>query len=314
MTPPARWVLGVAIAVPVLGLVELVAHYAFTQRAPTQEQWAAAKPVIESLKQSDDLVVVAPRWAEPHGRVALGETLMPLRDIARPDESRYARVIELSAVGQHLEEIRGWKITQERPLDGGLLVRILENPSPAHVVTDFTDLVDEGRAQVSWVIQGQSQICPWRTPEVVVAPGLFGYPAMPSKRFACGREGWQSVGVTVQDDDHYYARRCVWSHPPSRGEAVIKFVGVQLGEVIRGHSGIHETLAREQRGAPVDLEISVDGDVIGTAHHIDGQTWARSKFEFSLGSHASATNAEVTFRVLTRDANERHFCWEADSR
>lgn len=314
MSEIARWKIALAIGVPVAGGVELIAHFAFARRAPTPADWAAAKPAIEAVRQPGDLVVVAPRWAEPHGRMALGEGLMPLRDIARPDESRYPRAIELSAAGQRLDELRGWRVLNESSLSGGIVIRTLENPSPAQVVTDFTDLIDEGRAEVSWVFDGQSQNCPWRPNENAVAPGLFGYPTMPSKRFICGREGWQSVGVTVQDDDHYYARRCVWSHPPSRGQVLIRFKGVQLGLAIRGHLGIHETLSREQRGAPVDIEVAVDGDVVGVAHHIDGQSWDRSRFDLKLGAHASATNAEVTFRVLTRDANERHICWEADSR
>lgn len=302
----------VALAIPIVGLIELGVYVWGTKRAPSTEQWLSIKPAVKSLYQPGDLVVIAPRWAEPHGRMALGE-LMPLREIARPDETRYSRAIEISAVGQRLPELENWSIAQEQSVAGNIKIRVLNNPKPAHVVTDFVDRIEQGQATVFYQLDRQDTPCPFRTQETVSSPGLFGHPTMPAKRFVCGKDPWQSVGVTVQEDNHYYARRCVWSHPPQNGVTVIQFPNADLGDEIRGHMGIHWTLEREQRGAPVNLEILVENELIGVAQHVDGQTWEKSLFSFSTGRFANS-RAQVTFRVVTNNANERHFCWEADSR
>jgi hypothetical protein len=58
--------------------------------------------------------------------------------------------------------------------------------------------------------------------------------------------------------------------------------------------------------------VAVDGDTVGTVRHEDGEGW--KLFTVPLGAHAEERTATVTFRVRTTNANERHLCWEADSR
>ena len=71
-------------------------------------------------------------------------------------------------------------------------------------------------------------------------------------------------------------------------------------------------IERAKLGAPVDLEVRVDGDSLGTFTHSDGDGWKR--FEMDLGSHANAQEASVEFVISTKDYEHRHFCFQADSR
>jgi hypothetical protein len=46
--------------------------------------------------------------------------------------------------------------------------------------------------------------------------------------------------------------------------------------------------------------------------HKDGDGWA--PFEFDLGKHAGEPDAEVEFAVSTPRYQDRHYCFEADTR
>ncbi len=303
----------VALAVAALGLGELGFHVYFSRRPPTPADWKAARAPIEALRQPGDAVIIAPWWIEPHARKALGEEILPLRDLARPDETRYRRVVEIRALGERSPSLLGWKTLREQPLGSSLVAFVLENPAPVQVRYDFTDAAEEGKAEVGTLSETGEVSCPFRLHEPIAAPGLFGHPAMPARRYACGPQAWQSVGVTVQDDRLFRARRCLWAPPPGGQEArQIRFADVPLGQEIRGHMGLHATLDREARGAPITLEILVDGEPLGQVTYQDGQSWA--PFSFPLGPHAGEEHGAVVFRVRSSESADRQFCFEADSR
>lgn len=307
-----RLALVAAAAVPVCGLLELGASLWMAKRTPTYADWDASRPRVLALKEQVSGVVVAPWWAEPHARRAYGESILPLRDVARADESRYARLLEVSVGGERLPETAGFRVVSEEPLAHGLRARVLENPAPARPTFDFTDHVADGRASVAFVVGPREDACDFRTGEPVVAPGLFGHPAIPPARFVCGRTPLASVGVTVHDDERFRARRCVLSQPPDGGAVRLRFADVPLGDVIRGHMSIHWTLEREKRGAPVFLEVAIDGERVGEVKHLDGEGWAPG-FTIPLGSRARSTAREVTFS-LRSSGRDRQVCWEADAR
>jgi hypothetical protein len=307
-----RRALPLAAAIPLLGVVELLLAITFSHRAPTEPEWGAARSRVAELRKQADAIVIAPWWSEPYARKAFGDELLPLRDVARPDATRYKKLVEVSAVGQHLAEVSDWRVLSDEALGSSLRARVLENPQPVTLTTDFVDRIEEGRAEALHRFSNRDDVCTFRTNEPIVAPGLFGHPAMPARRFVCGNQPWLSVGVTVQDDLDFHARRCIWSHPPAGGSVVVRFPDTTLGSVIHGHMGIHATVEREKRGAPIELDVSVDGDVVGHARHEDGEGWAL--FVAPLGAHANEKNARVEFTFRTADANERHLCWEADSR
>ncbi|HEX2878769.1 MAG TPA: hypothetical protein VHO25_04460, partial [Polyangiaceae bacterium] len=103
------------LAVPLLALVELGAYQVHANRAPEPEEWKRLLPAaVAALRKENELIVATPYWSEPNLRFALGDGLMPLRDVARPDERRYARAIEVGLGRERAPELRGWQVQQEK--------------------------------------------------------------------------------------------------------------------------------------------------------------------------------------------------------
>jgi hypothetical protein len=301
-----RWALAL---VPALGLIELGAHLWFAARPPAFEAWQRVAPAVAELRREGDVVVVAPAWADPLARSALGDEAMPLRDVARPDLTRYPGAIEISVLGQHDRELARWAEAERRDV-GEFTVRRLSNPSPAHVVFDFTDHAHPPIADVRGTDPAVD--CTWNPRARIEVGGLGGHPTFPAERYECPGGVFFNVGVTVIADQEYLPRRCLWSHPFARGEIVTRFHGVPLGSVIRGHGGMYWIVERERKGAPITLTVRVDGESVGQAVHRDGDGWAA--FELPLGAHAGAASADVEFAVSTPNNTHRHFCFEADTR
>lgn len=302
----ARWAL---LAIPLLGLGEAAAHVYFARRPPAFDEWSEVTPAVRAMKRDGDLVVIAPAWADPAGRRALADELMPLRDVARPDVSRYAHAIEVSILGARSEELLAFREIDRRAV-GRFLLRRVENPAPAAVVYDFVDHLDPAVVDVRGTEPPVS--CPWNPRATIAAGGLGGHPTFPAKRFECPGGVYFNVGVTVIADQDFQPRRCLWSHPLARGEIVTRFRDVPLGQVIRGHGGMYWIIEREKKGAPITLTVRVDGAVVGSVVHRDGDGWA--PFEFALGARAGTRAATVEFAVSSTHYRDRHFCFEADTR
>jgi hypothetical protein len=292
-----------------LGLVELGAHFACARRAPPLDQWSAIAEPVRALHEPDDLIVVAPGWAEPMARQALGDELMPIADVARADLRRHGTALEISILGRHDPALAGWPEI-DRSEQGPWLLRRLANPKPQQLTFDFVEHVAPERLEVTF---GEArQPCAHRVGAPVRAGGLGGHPTFPRERFVCPGGSYFNVGVTVIADQDFRPRRCIWAHPPRRGALRLRFRDVPLGDVIAGHGGMYWMVERERKGAPVELEVSVEAESIGRIVHRDGDGWAA--FELGLGSHARRTAAEIELSVRSADHRHRHFCFEAHSR
>ena len=235
---------------PVIGLWELGAHLVQTHSIVSTADWESARAAVESERKSGDLVVFAPEWADPLGREFFGSTLAPLRDEARPDESRYARAIEVSIRGKHADELAGWA-PQERKSVGPFTLTVLENPSPAHVLDDLVDHATPDRAHVFRVDRGTTSECGWvHGPST--AGGLGSGPAVPGNRFSC--PGGSFVGESVIFDRSYHPRRCLFALPGGRGVVTrVVFQDVAFGAALHGHAGLQyesETAAARTPSSP----------------------------------------------------------------
>lgn len=311
-----RWATLALGLAPLVGAVELALHFVFAARAPAFADYASLEAVVRDMKRANDVVVVAPRWADPNARAALGDALMPVRDEARSDVARYAGAVEVSVASQRAPDLAAGGFREDARRDvGGFVVRHLVNPSPARVAFDF---VDHLSPDVVSARESSGGACAWNPRARVMAGGLGGDPTFGPQRFDCGGRASDNVGVTVIADEHFLPRRCIWSPPPARGELITRFAHVPLGDVIQGHGGMTWIVERAEHGATVTLSVRVDGDDVGALDHVDGDGW--KAFSLPLGKHAREADATVEFSVSTRRDRpgaldqERHFCFEADSR
>jgi hypothetical protein len=298
------------LAVPVFGLAELGAHLFFARRAPSEKQWSEVRSLVAAWYKPGDVVVVAPYWAEPMARWKFGDELMPVRDVARPDTTRYAEAIEVSTLGQRAPELAGWKVIREAKHDA-FTIRALANPSPPAVTYVFGDHVGPDAMEASTEKGGVKVSCPFNPTSPIEGGGLGGPPIYPAARFACpGEPSHVFVGTTIIDDELAHPRRCIWaSSPTGQGETVAHFRDVPLGTKIRGHAGMGWLIERDRAVPAFTIRVLVRGAEVGRVVHEPGDFW--KEFEVPLGA-AAGTTADVEFRVSSPGG--MHACFEADSR
>jgi hypothetical protein len=305
-----RWRLLLALSFLVAGLVELGLHLSFSRAAPQLAEWVELRATVEQLVDPETLIVIAPYWAEPNARFALGEQLMPLRHVARADESGFGRALEVSILGQAAPELSHWRLDAEQRL-GRFLLRSWTNPQLRPVRYDFLEHVRPPDASVRMTRKGVPAECPFVTAKVSNGD-LHGHPTFPRRRFACpGGGDWSFVGSTVIEDQHYRPRACIWAHPTQRGVLALRFESVPIGSVIRGHGALPYFSERETHGTPIELSVYVAGELMGTWQHADGEGW--KPFEFST-ERFTGQQLPVEFRVQSRKALRREFCFQADVR
>jgi hypothetical protein len=293
-----------------LGLLELGFQIHFSRSAPSIGEWEALKGTVGELAKPGVLIVVAPEWAEPNARHALGTALMPLGHVARPDESAFGRALEIGILGEKAPALTGWQLESERR-QGKFRLRTFTNPNVVPVLYDFLAHLEPPSASVRVLRKsGEPEPCGYGNAKVSNGD-LGGHPTYPRRRFSCTGGDWQMVGLTVIEDQQYRPRQCIWAHPSPRGTLEVHFDAVPMGKVISGYGGLPYLFEREWKGTPIELEVLVAGQPIGTFRHADGEGW--KGFELDTGAFTGRTES-VDFRVRSRSIKERQFCFQASVR
>jgi hypothetical protein len=306
-----RWQLGVPIVIALFGVIELLAHYGFANAAPSIAHWESVRPVVQAAAAPDDLILVSPRWAEPNARLVLGDALMPLAHVARADESRFSRALEISILGERAAELAGWQLEREESV-GAFDVRVWSNPRVQRSLYDFLARAEPAHLSV-FVERDRTapEDCRFATNNRVSNGDLGGHPTFPRQRFSCNGPEWAFVGRTVIEDQDYRPRQCLWAHPIARAVLVLRYAAVPIGSVIRGYGGLPFLIEREGRGSPIELSATVGSELVGTIRHTDGQGW--KGFELSTERFRGQT-LPVEFRVQSKRDARREFCFQADVR
>ena len=297
------------LIVPALGLGELGAHVWLSRRAPRVEEWQDLAAPVRRLKRPADLLVVAPLWAEPIARHAFGDGPFPLEQLGRADASTFARAVEVSALGAHSDETRGWRVVSEEP-HGRFTLRVLENPAPIVPRYRFIEHVLPSDLDVA-VVEGESETpCPFTDRARVSTGGLHGHVAFPRERFQCPGGEASFVGVTVIDDQNYLPRRCIWTHVPPRGKLRLRFARVPLATKIRAWAGVSYFLYRDGTVPPASIAFRADGRALGEHEHRD--EWGFRGFSFDTpGAFERTTDLDVE---VSSEAPGRDLCFVAESR
>jgi hypothetical protein len=141
--PTRKWL----SAFPAAGLVlvalwEVAATRCAATSAPDDDAWAEAARVVRAEYKRGDLIVFAPRWIDPVGRLHLGD-LISIDDAARMDAAKYARIWELSIRGARADDTRDLDAALDESR-GGVRVRRYDR-RPAIVVADVRDRLASAR-------------------------------------------------------------------------------------------------------------------------------------------------------------------------
>jgi hypothetical protein len=273
--------------------------------------YAALKPVISELRTAGEAVVASPYWAEPNLRWALGDELMPLRDVARPEDSRYSAVIEVLLPGAD-SAFPEWNVDRSQSV-GKFVVSRRVNERHERVYFDFVDAFSTGRVTVD-VGRGEAgrAACKFNPSARVTNGALGGHPTFPAQRFECSASEWDFVGLTVIEDQNYRPRRCLWAHPPSgKKTKTVRYEGVPLRGRITGFTGAPYLVDRETKGAVIELAVKVDGETLGYARHENGSGW--KPFSIATDKYAGGEH-RVEFEVSADNTKKRDFCFYADVR
>jgi hypothetical protein len=292
--------------VPAIGIFELLAHVKQANSAPTDDQWRAARAAVEPKVTSSDLVIFAPEWTEPLGRRHFGSELASIERMARPDETRFPRAIEVSIRGAHRPELAGWK-TVERERIGPFEVTTRENPNPVTIVDDLVAHVRPDRMSVSVVSGNRDAPCPW-TRGPVLSGGLGFGPSLPAERFVC--PGGGLVAVTVISDPTYQPRRCIYAPPVAGAVVRLRFHAVSFGRTFHGHHAIPAE-ADHTNGAPVTIAFRSDSGELGQFTRRDGTGWTPYETE-TLDLEGKTT--DLVADITAASSDRRQYCFEADTR
>ncbi len=165
---------------------------------PGDPAWHAAAAVVRAEHRPGDLIVFAPAWNDPVGRLHLGD-LIAIDDAARMDAARYARIWELSIRGARAPETAGLTPIVEREVDG-VTVRRFER-TPVSVLADVRERlvgvrVEGTRARGPTLELAEVGFAPHRCILVVPNPGApvrVTFPAVPLGTELVGYAGLADV-------------------------------------------------------------------------------------------------------------------------
>ncbi|MFH2010750.1 MAG: hypothetical protein ABI333_29385 [bacterium] len=298
------------------GVWELTAELFQRRNVPARSDWWAAGNAVRREYKKGDLIVTAPGWADPLGRLVLGD-LMTLDDVTRPDARTYRRIFELSIRGARHPDVRSWKGARTLGTYGGVVVRLYEQ-KPVPVATDFYERLDQARVWEE--SRGRQRPCRWQ-PERL--------------RFQCGPD-WKGVR-RIRAEIGYEARRCILALPFDNAARVIEFPALRLGRRIVIWTGLrgYDPRYRARRAVweyqrwragklrrkrplrpvaavPVTLRVSVGSRALARFdHRIEDESWHRRVL--ALPADLQGRKAAVRFAITTRHGWAKHFCFYARS-
>jgi len=159
-----------ALVVVAVALWETCATYRDAHAVAGDDDWDRAAAVVRAQFQPGDLIVFAPDWVDPVGRLHLGD-LVTIDMAARMDAARYARIWELSIRGARAPETDGLAPAFSQDADGVAVRRY--DRTPVQVVADVRDRlatakIDGGRATLELAEVG---FAPHRCIEATPAAG-----------------------------------------------------------------------------------------------------------------------------------------------
>ena len=133
-----------ALLLVVVAVWETCATPRYASAVPGDLAWEKAAAVVRAGYQPGDLIVFAPDWIDPVGRLHLGD-LIPVEMAARMDSARYARIWELSIRDARSPDTAGLSPTATKEVSG-ITVRLFSR-APVTVVSDVRDALPTAKVE-----------------------------------------------------------------------------------------------------------------------------------------------------------------------
>lgn len=157
-----------AVLLVVVSLWEVAAAWRAASSVPGDSAWRDAARIVRAGHQPGDLIVFAPDWMDPVGRLHLGD-LMPIEMVARMDAAKFGRIWELSIREARASETAGLAAIATTET-GGVTVRRFER-SPAVVVADLLDHRPATNGAIPSLEVAEVGFAPHRCFQVTPLPG-----------------------------------------------------------------------------------------------------------------------------------------------
>jgi len=125
-----------ALVLVAVAVWEIAVAARAARAVPHDDAWGQAAAYVRAHHQRGDLIVFAPAWADPIGRLHLGD-LISLDMAGRMDDARYGRIWEVAIEGEQAAELAGLAAVESHEADG-VTVRRYERPA-ATIVSDVRD-------------------------------------------------------------------------------------------------------------------------------------------------------------------------------
>jgi hypothetical protein len=229
---------------------------------PDDAAWGRAAETVRARHQPGQLIVFAPAWIDPVGRMFLGD-LIPVEMAGRQDADRYGVIWELSVRGARAPETRGLRPTWSGSF-GGVTVRLFERPA-AEVVSDLVAMAKTSPAALQ---RGGAVV---RGPEVVLA----------------------EVG--------FAPHRCVQFSPAPGQEASITFPAVTLGRELVGGVGLADVFTRRDERSSIELVVRAGEQELARVRAGVDDGWVRWRGVTVPGSGPVTFTARAVGKGTGRD-------------
>ena len=281
--------LGAAVVVSLLAVVETTVALVAPFRAPTDADWAAAAAAVRARFRPGDLIVAAPAWADPILRVQLGD-LIPPEIAARMDDDRFARVWEVSQRGARAPAAAGGTTTVDERF-GRLRVRLIERPAEL-VSYDF--------------------VAHWADARVSRrnAAGVMVDCARSGERFLCPPPGNSSLQRQLVEVDQKL-RQALLTEPIAGAAVVIEFPAVPLGRVLAIATGLHDTWMRKAARGTVEARLTVGEKTTELPVTSDDSRWTRTRIDTTA---RAGQTVSVRLEITSAAPFDRFFAFAAEAR
>jgi hypothetical protein len=281
---------GFGLLVPASAAFALVLHAVRAAEVPSREDWARAERAVREAYRPGDLVAFAPGWAqEGRGRFQ-GLDVIPQEVWSEDDVARAGRLFVVATFGVQPPDWLGEAAQVEAHTNLGRIAVTRLKMRGGRPLTDFADRVLA--AAVRLQLPGRTLTCERR-----------------GDRHDCteGRFPWRWVG-RHQMVIGGRARSCIYAHPTTGAPLEIAFAAAPLGRTLVIAHGLSDAVA--DRGAPVAVEVRVDGQRVGDLQHSPARGWRRTR----IGTSRFAGRAALLQLVVTTpDDGARHFCLTAEA-